>query len=218
MPKLVITLKRIVGQSRRLDRTTVERAGRLPSQLSKDPDTFGFLVESHGRAARLQRLPQTPNRAAGAPDPAVGAHWVFYRSIEVSFERCWYNARDMTVLRKLSCGILSLALVACMIPLLPAAETEVVKLWPGDAPGSEAVTEEESVRTTEGGDHVVSKVHQPSLTVYLPTENATGAAVVIAPGGGHRELWMDHEGYNVADWLRRHGVAAFVLKYRLGRV
>jgi endo-1,4-beta-xylanase len=123
----------------------------------------------------------------------------------------------MTVLRKLSCGILSLALVACTIPLLPAAETEVVKLWPGDAPGSEAVTEEESVRTTEGGDHVVSKVHRPSLTVYLPTDNATGAAVVIAPGGGHRELWMDHEGYNVADWLRRHGVAAFVLKYRLAR-
>ena len=124
----------------------------------------------------------------------------------------------MTVLRKLSCGILSLALLACTIPLLPAAETEVVKLWPGDAPGSEAVTEEESVRTTEGGDHVVSKVHRPSLTVYLPTEKATGAAVVIAAGGGHRELWMDHEGYNVADWLRRHGVAAFVLKYRLARV
>lgn len=35
--------------------------------------------------------------------------------------------------------------------------------------------------------------------------------------GGHRELWIDHEGYNVAEWLREHGVAAFVLKYRLAK-
>ena len=50
-----------------------------------------------------------------------------------------------------------------------------------------------------------------------PKEAATGAAVVIAPGGGHSELWMDHEGYRVAKWLSDHGVAAFVLKYRLAR-
>ncbi len=41
--------------------------------------------------------------------------------------------------------------------------------------------------------------------------------MIIAPGGGHRELWVDHEGYNVAKWLSEHGVAAFVLKYRLAR-
>jgi endo-1,4-beta-xylanase len=41
--------------------------------------------------------------------------------------------------------------------------------------------------------------------------------VVIAPGGGHSELWMDHEGVNLAKWLSEHGVAAFVLKYRLAR-
>jgi len=40
---------------------------------------------------------------------------------------------------------------------------------------------------------------------------------VIAPGGGHIELWVDHEGYNVAKWLSEHGVAGFVLKYRLAR-
>jgi endo-1,4-beta-xylanase len=53
--------------------------------------------------------------------------------------------------------------------------------------------------------------------VYLPKVNASGAAVVIAPGGGHSELWIDHEGYNVAEWLSDHGVAGFVLKYRLAR-
>jgi endo-1,4-beta-xylanase len=40
---------------------------------------------------------------------------------------------------------------------------------------------------------------------------------VIAPGGGHAELWVDHEGYAVAKWLSEHGVAGFVLKYRLAR-
>jgi endo-1,4-beta-xylanase len=41
--------------------------------------------------------------------------------------------------------------------------------------------------------------------------------VIIAPGGGHRELWIDHEGYAVAEWLSDHGIAGFVLKYRLAR-
>jgi acetyl esterase/lipase len=99
-----------------------------------------------------------------------------------------------------------------------AAEPQVVPLWPIGAPGSEGKTAEEAVRIAPGGDHVVSSVHRPSLTAYLPLkETATGAAVVIAPGGGHSELWMDHEGYNVAKWLSEHGVAAFVLKYRLAR-
>jgi endo-1,4-beta-xylanase len=41
--------------------------------------------------------------------------------------------------------------------------------------------------------------------------------VIIAPGGGHNSLWVDHEGYNVAKWLSDHGVAGIVLKYRLAR-
>jgi len=94
----------------------------------------------------------------------------------------------------------------------------VVPLWPNGAPGSEGKTAPESMRiAAPGGDHVVSSVHNPSITVYLPKSNASGAAVVIAPGGGHSELWVDHEGYNVAEWLSDHGVAGLVLKYRLAR-
>jgi endo-1,4-beta-xylanase len=64
----------------------------------------------------------------------------------------------------------------------------------------------------------VTNIHNPSLTLFLPPkEKATGAAVLIAPGGGHRELWVLHEGANPAKWLCDHGVAAFVLKYRLAR-
>ncbi len=94
----------------------------------------------------------------------------------------------------------------------------VIPLWSGDAPGSEGKPKEEKVRITKDGEHVVSGVHHPSITVYLPSAaKSTGAAVLICPGGGHRELWMDHEGYNIAPWLAERGVAAIILKYRLAR-
>ncbi|MEO8063746.1 MAG: alpha/beta hydrolase [Pseudomonadota bacterium] len=98
----------------------------------------------------------------------------------------------------------------------PAVET--LLLWPGGAPGAAASGGDETVRVTEQGEHVVSNVHRPTIAVYLPSKKlATGAAVVVVPGGGHRELWMDHEGYNIAKFLNTQGIAAFVLKYRLAR-
>jgi len=99
-----------------------------------------------------------------------------------------------------------------------ADEPPVVVLWPNGAPGSEGRSEPEKVRLSDGGERVVSSVHRPSLTVYLPdATTATGAGIVVMPGGGHRELWTDHEGHRVAAWLSAHGVSAFVLKYRLAR-
>ena len=99
-----------------------------------------------------------------------------------------------------------------------AGEPPVALLWPNGAPGSDGKVAEEVTRLSSGGERVVSSVHRPSLTVYLPSkESATGAAVVIAPGGGHRELWTDHEGHNLAKWLSSRGVAGLVLKYRLAR-
>jgi acetyl esterase/lipase len=110
------------------------------------------------------------------------------------------------------------ALLFLSVTILTSAQPKEVRLWPDGAPGSEGKTGEEKVRVTASGEHVVSNVHFPTLTPYLPPpEKATGAAVVIAPGGGHRELWVDHEGHNLARWLNTHGVAAFVLKYRLAR-
>ena len=53
---------------------------------------------------------------------------------------------------------------------------------------------DETMRINEPkGDHVISNVHNPSVIPYLPAkETATGIAIVVAPGGAHRELWMDH--------------------------
>ena len=74
-------------------------------------------------------------------------------------------------------------------------------LWPAGAPGAVG---------TEDLD-------RPTLGIYLPAaEKASGAAVVICPGGGYRDLSMENEGSLVAQWMNTHGVAAFVLKYRLG--
>lgn len=99
-----------------------------------------------------------------------------------------------------------------------SAAAQVIPLWTGVAPGSEGKSGDEKVRVTPEGEHVVSNIHRPTLTVVLPaTGTATGAGVVVCPGGGHRELWMDHEGYRVAQWFADHGVAAFILKYRLAR-
>jgi endo-1,4-beta-xylanase len=92
-----------------------------------------------------------------------------------------------------------------------------VPLWPHGAPGVVAHGGAEKVRLTEAGEHIVSNVHTPSVTPFLPAGAKASAAVIVIPGGGHRELWMDHEGYNVAEFLAAHGIAAFVLKYRLAR-
>jgi len=93
--------------------------------------------------------------------------------------------------------MLSMAFVAALL----AAEPQTIVLWPGGAPG--AVGDEEADR--------------PTLTVYLPpAERAVPTGVVVCPGGGYAKLAMDHEGRQVAEWLNSLGVAAFVLKYRLG--
>jgi acetyl esterase/lipase len=76
-----------------------------------------------------------------------------------------------------------------------------VVLWPDGAPG--AIGKEDA--------------DVPTLTIYLPAApQATGAAIVVCPGGGYGGLAMDHEGHQVARLLTSRGIAAFILKYRLG--
>ena len=110
------------------------------------------------------------------------------------------------------------SLFICLSVVSVFAQSTPIKLWPKGAPGDETNPTAETIRLTPEGEHVISNVQEPSITPYLPQPNAAaGAAVIIAPGGGHSEIWIDHEGYDVAEWLSSHGVAAFVLKYRLAR-
>lgn len=98
-----------------------------------------------------------------------------------------------------------------------------IKLWPNGAPGSEGITGEEVSKPAanpkyEGLPGNFTVTHYPSIYVFLPPrEKAGGAAMVVAPGGGHRQLVIEKEGWEVADWLNSLGIAAFVLKYRLAR-
>jgi endo-1,4-beta-xylanase len=109
-------------------------------------------------------------------------------------------------------------LLICFAFGFASAQQTPIKLWPKGAPGGEGNTAPEIVRLNPDGEHIISNIQEPTLLPYLPAADvATGAAVVVAPGGGHRELWMDHEGYAIGEWLSSHGVAAFVLKYRLAR-
>jgi acetyl esterase/lipase len=63
---------------------------------------------------------------------------------------------------------------------------------------------------------VTENVSTPTLAPFLPaSDKATGAAVIIAPGGGFLMLAMEPEGWALARWLQSQGIAAFVLKYRL---
>ena len=140
---------------------------------------------------------------------------VLYLGASLATARMLMNATRLTT-RLLATLLLSSTAAAQQRPA--SLERAEIPLWPRGAPGSEGKTAPEKVRVTDAGDHVVSSIHRPSLTYFLPEkETATGAAIIVAPGGGHRELWIDHEGYNVAEWLREHGIAAIVLKYRLAR-
>jgi acetyl esterase/lipase len=103
-----------------------------------------------------------------------------------------------------------------MIPATAMAQPapQEIPLWPGGAPGFESRRNEAQLAK----DYWVRNIHNPTLTVYLPPkEKATGAAVVICPGGGHRLLVFNAEGDEPARYLASIGVAAFALKYRLGR-
>ncbi len=80
-------------------------------------------------------------------------------------------------------------------------EPRTMLLWPNGAPGAL-------------GDADADK---PSLTYYAPRGNSKDAtAVIVCPGGGYGALAMNHEGRQIANWLNSYGIAAFVLKYRLG--
>jgi acetyl esterase/lipase len=97
-----------------------------------------------------------------------------------------------------------------------SAQTNEILLWSNGAPGSEGKASAEISRTASNGEHFLNNIHKPSVTAYLPlTGRSSGIAVIIAPGGGHRELRIDGEGYLLAKKLQDRGIAAFVLKYRL---
>lgn len=116
-----------------------------------------------------------------------------------------------------------LALLVCVgsASLAAADPPAVLDLWPGPAPGEKGdVGPEKEVEAKPGQRQVkrLTDVSKPTLTVFRPAKDKnTGAAVVIAPGGGYTILAWDLEGEEVAAWLNGIGVTGVVLKYRVPR-
>ncbi|MDB5310468.1 MAG: alpha/beta hydrolase [Gemmataceae bacterium] len=102
--------------------------------------------------------------------------------------------------------------------LAPAADPPVSDLWPGVAPGEKGNVPDEKVTPTNGAAKAITNVSKPTLTVYRPAKDKdTGAAVVIAPGGGYHVLAWEHEGTMVGEWLQSIGVTGVLVKYRVPR-
>lgn len=115
----------------------------------------------------------------------------------------------MTIRRLVALVILAAAVAAAPasagqpqpLPPLPIQDGQVIPLWTGPAPGALGTADTDI----------------PVITVYLPrTMAANTPAAVVCPGGGYRALASNHEGRQVASYLNSLGIAAFVLRYRLG--
>lgn len=104
----------------------------------------------------------------------------------------------------------------------PAPGHLTLPLWPNAAPGAPANSPAE-VDTTTAKDPLIAgrpiirlgNVSKPTLTLYAPKGENTGAAVVVFPGGGYRILAIDLEGTEVCDWLNTIGVNCVLVKYRV---
>jgi acetyl esterase/lipase len=100
----------------------------------------------------------------------------------------------------------------------PLREGQLVELWPGTAPGSEASPARPTIVERSPNpfraDRALTGILTPSLTVALP-ERPNGVAVIVAPGGSYSRIVLDKEGYEVAKWLCPLGVTVFLLAYRL---
>jgi acetyl esterase/lipase len=102
----------------------------------------------------------------------------------------------------LSLGLAAIAILqTTVLSAADAVAPEQILLWPDGAPGAKGSEEPD----------------KPSIRMYSPeAAKRNGTAIVVCPGGGYGGLAIDHEGQQVGEFLRSHGITAFVLKYRLG--
>lgn len=115
-----------------------------------------------------------------------------------------------------------LILIAFFAVTAFAAEPQVINLWPAGHPTLQGANEKEITNPPNPQPGQVIRqfknIHNPTIEVFpAPAEKANGTALIIAPGGGHREVNAGTEGYDLKEWLNGLGVTVFILKYRLAQ-
>ncbi len=122
------------------------------------------------------------------------------------------------------CVVFAFGGLSAQTPWQPSPGHTQVPIWPGAVPDSQPAAGPEVSKTTRNESFVAGKpwvylenVSQPTMTVYSPTEENTGIAVVVFPGGGYNVLAIDLEGTEVCDWLTSKGITCVLLKYRVPR-
>ena len=101
---------------------------------------------------------------------------------------------------KFSPFIIQLALLVITSAAFGQKLPDPILLWPNGAPGATGTSDED----------------KPAIIPFIPeTSKRNGAAVLVVPGGGFTIRAVDHEGVLVAQWLKNHGITAFLLRYRL---
>ena len=103
--------------------------------------------------------------------------------------------------------------LALLFTLTSLVSAQYQPLWPGEAPGAKQPAAGTETSNAEGH---LSNIEIPQYQVYLPEKSkATGAAVVILPGGGYAIVAIQHEGHELAKWFADRGIAGIVVKYRV---
>ncbi len=129
----------------------------------------------------------------------------------------------LLVLAQFGCSPSPTAQSASASDTVAAQVTGPINLWPQGAPDEPEPLGEETDNTTADDNLIageplirLANVTDPTITIYhAPEDQATGAAVLVCPGGGYHILALDLEGTEVAHWLNELGITAVVLKYRV---
>jgi acetyl esterase/lipase len=134
----------------------------------------------------------------------------------------------MISLRLMTSSLTRFLVIICLGLCAPSQSfagepANIIDLWPKGAPGEKGDVGEERDMTKPADGLIAGKpvirlgnVSKPTISIYRPSaDRATGAAVVVCPGGGYHILAMDLEGTEVCDWLNSIGVTAVLLKYRV---
>jgi acetyl esterase/lipase len=112
--------------------------------------------------------------------------------------------------------IITIILMICSFTAF-SQKNELIYLWPGKVPG-EIKEKQPPVLATSKNDSILrfAEVTNPAIEVFLPDQaTKNGSAVIVCPGGGYGILAYDLEGTEIAAWLNKLGITAFVLQYRI---